>query len=176
MAHVSPTPDSSRKTIVGFFRGLFRAMLCLCVWSGPTPMLHAHEKTGDVIGRDADLAEHVRTCHSHDECEHGEHWHLHLVLWDEVQPDSSGDGSLPQRPQLKHLQSEFAIAPSDASVIARLASLEALNWDNSLADPFSGLYSMTFETDSVDRASLLPYQTRVAASHDAALLSMVARC
>ena len=43
---------------------------------------------GEAIDQDSELAVHVITCHRHDNCDHCQHWHLHFVLWGEVQPDS----------------------------------------------------------------------------------------
>ena len=136
-------------------------------------MLHAHEKMGKAVDQDSELAVHVITCHRHDDCDHCQHWHLHFVLWGEVQPDSH---SGPQRPQPKDLQSEFAIAPSHVTLAAELASLEVPSWKTDAVVSCCVLFSATLGDEAVDRALISSYQCRVAASHDVALLLMVARC
>ena len=114
MAFCSFVLTSSRWWIAGFFRGLCRVVLCLSLWTGPIPILHAHDYSGTVLDRDLDLAIHVMTCHSQADREECLHWHFHLVLWGEVLssfPDSSSPHPLPQP---KHLDSEFAVvSPAD---------------------------------------------------------------
>ena len=170
------TLDSTSSQISRLFRGLCRVLLGLCVWSGPTPLLHAHQMTGTVLERNADLAEHVRSCHRRDTCEHCQHWHMHLVLWGEVQHDTSDNGSQPQRPDLKQLEAEFALAPSVAGAVVGSIGFLSDGEHGELAGFCGELFPAMVSLDAANRIPLWTYQTRVAARRDVACLLMVSRC
>lgn len=157
-------------------RGLFRVVMCLCMWSGPTPVLHAHEKTGQVIDRNPELAEHVWVCHRHDDHEQCRHWHMHFMLWGEVQPDASDSDSVPRQPPQKDLQSEFALAPSAAGTALELARSESTCGAFDLSDLIADFSNHSVEAGVLNSTLLYAYQSRVAVSHDVARLLMVVRC
>ena len=159
-----------------FFRALVRVMLCLSLWSGPTPILHAHHKTGQVIDSNPDLAQHVRICHSHDDCDYCQHWHMHFVLWGQVQPDADDSESIPPSPPVRDVQSEFAVALSATGVHAELARAEAQFWSFDLMGLAADFAPPTRKEIALDRAPLDSYDSQVASSHDVARLLMVVRC
>lgn len=159
-----------------FFRGMVRVMLCLGLWSGPTPILHAHLKTGQVIDNNPVLAQHVQICHSHDDCDYCQHWHMHFVLWGQVQPDFEDSESVPPPPPHKDMQSEFAVALSSTGVLVELARAEAQYWSFDLMGLATDFAAHTLIEGDLDRAPLCSYQNHVAASHDVARLLMVVRC
>jgi hypothetical protein len=157
-------------------RGLFRGILCLCMWSGPTPIMHAHEKSGSVIEENPDLAQHVRVCHNDDDCDYCQHWHMHFMLWGEVQPDSQDPDSEPQLPPQRDLQSEFAIAPISTGLSAELDRVEALGSPFDLLGLAPDFSPATRWEGILERAPLSSFQSRVAVSHDVTRLLMVVRC
>lgn len=139
-------------------------------------MLHAHEGDGVVAERDAELAAHLRVCHSREQGENCQHWHFHLVLWGEVQSDSSDSKSPPPRPLLKHLEVEFAVPTSDGEIVRATSTVDAGGWDGGMVESTGCVTTLWVEPDAVTRIQLFSFQHRVAASRDVACLLMVARC
>lgn len=159
-----------------FFRALVRVMLCLSLWSGPTPVLHAHHKSGQVLENNPTLAQHVQTCHSHDDCEYCQHWHMHFMLWGQMQPDSRDTDSAPPPPPVRDMQAEFAVALSTSGGHSELARAEAQLWSFDLLGLAADFAPPTLKEVALNRAPLNTYQCQVAASHDAARFLMVVRC
>jgi hypothetical protein len=151
-------------------------MLCLSLWGGPVPVLHAHEMSGEILDRDPKLAVHVQQCHLHDDCEDSCHWHWHLVLWGEILPDSSDSETPPPVPQPKHTGSDQALPIDGNTATSGLAELESESW--STVQGISGHWfaPLPNATESLDRVTLFPYQTRVKDQRDVGQLLMVARC
>lgn len=173
--HAFPKPDTIAQ-IARVFRGLFRVVMCLCLWSGPTPILHAHEKSGSVVENNPDLEDHVRICHSHDGCEECEHWHLHFMLWGEVQPDAEHSDSVPSKLPVRHIQAEFALAPSSSGTAVDLSEIELGHWAVQSWELVAGYAPSALCDATRDLAPLYAYECRVAVSFDVTRLLMIARC
>lgn len=151
-------------------------MLCFSLWSAPLPMLHAHESTGPLLGRDLDLAAHVHVCHAEDDGEYCRGWHLHLVLWGEVQSDHPDSDPLPRIPQPRDLPGEFAITLNATGSSASTAGLDVGCWAADWMASCDCLVLAPSEHEIAQRALFAPYQVRVADCRDVARLLMVARC
>ncbi len=159
-----------------FFRALVRVMLCLCLWSGPTPVLHAHHKSGHALENNPTLAQHVLACHSHDDGEYCQHWHMHFMLWGPMQPDSRDTDTAPPPPPVRDMQAEFAIALNPSGIHSELARAEAQLWSFDLVGLAAEFAPPTLKEIALNRSPLNTYQYQVVASHDAARFLMVVRC
>ena len=153
-----------------------RVLLCLSLWSAPLPMLHAHEKTGPLLDRDTALAEHVQVCHAEDDCEHCRGWHLHLVLWGEVQSDHPDSDTHPQSPQPRRMAGEFAITLSACGTTAGMTGFGDGWWASDWVASFEYLSPASSDHETARRANFVPYQVQVANCRDVDRLLMVARC
>ena len=176
MSGVSPVLRSTGSQITGFVRFLCRMMVCLSLWSAPVPLLHAHENAGPILDRDPDLAVHVLACHAQDDCDHCRGWHLHLVLWGEIQSDHSDSVIRPLVPQQKDLEGAFAITLSTGGRLAGAAELNVWHWASQWVAACENLFPALFEHETALRALLTSYQSQVADCRDVARLLMVARC
>ncbi len=176
MSATSPTLSKSLDQFTRIFRGLLRMVLCLGLWSGPTPVLHAHEKTGRVIESNPDLREHVRHCHNNDDVEYCRNWHIHFLLWGEVQPDSSDHGSVPSRPVQKATLSEFAFASCLTGGNVGKARADSGVWPFELPSLTEYASRIVNGERALHRVPFHEYQGRVALSHDVTQLLMVVRC
>ncbi len=139
-------------------------------------MLHAHEKAGPLLDRDTALAEHVQVCHTKDDCEHCRGWHLHLVLWGEVQSKHPNSDPHPQSPQPRDLAGEFAVTLNASGGTSSTMELAVECWASDGGASYDSLSPTSSELETARRATFVPYQVQVANCRDVARLLMVARC
>lgn len=87
----------SRIRSVTFVAMLGRCLIALCLWNSPLPVLHAHpDEARDPATQ---LAEHLRECHWRTCGQDCSCWHIHLVLWGQVQADHRDSESPPPQPR-----------------------------------------------------------------------------
>lgn len=111
---------SRRICSVSFLTVVGRCLLCLCLWNSPLPLLHAHP--GAAQDEATDLAEHLQQCHWRHGADDCSCWHLHLVLWGEVQADHPDSDSVPPQPR----PVDDSAVPSVDSTSRQLADSERL--------------------------------------------------
>lgn len=132
----------SRIRSASFVAVLGRFLVALCLWNSPLPLLHAH--AGEAQDQATQLAEHLRDCHWRESGQDCSCWHIHLVLWGQVQADHRDSESPP--PQQRPVE-DLAV-PSGKSISRDLAESEQLLSDLmscdshtfcDLSDPVAGV-------------------------------------
>ena len=81
-ANPSSTSSRRRGTSSSAWRIGLCWVLCLSVWRGPVPIVHAHGLDLQSLGNNSSLAEHAIECHADKLGEHSTGLHLHLILLD----------------------------------------------------------------------------------------------
>ena len=174
MASCVPTCDSLYAKITGAFQGVLRVVVCLSVWSGPVPMMHAHESTPAALERDPGLAEHLWACHRRDDSEACRSWHLHLLVGGEIQPEAAEDGAPVPPPRPRQLESEFLVSASRCAAVIEFSVRDAGAWEQ---PQWGNCVTLArIEHVSLARNRFSHYHSRVAQSDDVSRLLMVALC
>ena len=175
MSRLGPSSGSAGSRVFRVMRGMCRVLLCLSLWNGPLPLIHAHEFSGPELSHDAALAVHLQLCHEAGDCDECDGWHLHLMLWGEILPEHSNpDAPLPVPPS-PPVETEYTLL--SCSVKASGASgVDSAIDEARLANSCDVLTPLALRGMKLDRASVFPYRTRVAAHRDVSRLLMVIRC
>lgn len=105
----------SRIRSASFLAVLGRFLIVLCLWNSPLPLLHAHP--GEAQDQATQFAEHLRDCHWRTRGQDCSCWHLHLVLWGQVQADYRDSEAPPPQPR----PVEDHAVPSPESTVRDLA-------------------------------------------------------
>ena len=148
---------SRRNCSVSFLAVVGRCLLCLCLWNSPLPLLHAHP--GAARDQATELAEHLHECHWRHGAEDCSCWHLHLVLWGEVQADHPESDSVPPQPR----PVDDSAVPGMESTQRHLADAERLVTDQcgclSLVSDVVGHSQL--QSRPIDRSSLKSSHTPI---------------
>lgn len=175
MSCFGPSSGSTGSRVFRIVRGMCRVLLCLSLWNGPLPWLHAHEVSGPELSRNESLAAHVQVCHAPDDCDDCRGWHFHLMLWGEILPEhSSPDAPLPV-PPAPPVETEYTLL-SNSVETSGVAGFDSDCRGAALVAPCDVLTPLALNGMRLDRASVFPYRIRVTAQRDVSRLLMVSRC
>lgn len=131
MAHSRSHSRILQESPVSFLTVVGRWLLCLCLWNSPLPLLHAHEDVA--ADQSSSLAQHLNQCHWRTRAEQCQCWHLHLVLWGQIQGDHPDSETPP--PQPRPIQDDAA--PSSEIGLSRQLDEAARQMSVEFSDGFS---------------------------------------
>ena len=175
MNRLGPSSSSAGSRVFRVMRGMCRVLLCLSLWNGPLPLVHAHEFSGPELSRNESLAAHVHECHETGECDECEGWHLHLMLWGEILPEHSDpDAPLPVPPS-PPVETEYTLLSNPVET-SGVSGVDSDCRDAALVASRDVLTPLALIGMKLDRASVFPYRIRVDAHRDVSRLLMVSRC
>ncbi len=175
MNRLGPISGSAGSRVSCIMQGMCRVLLCLSLWNGPLPLIHAHEFSGPELSRDESLAVHIQLCHSPDDCDECRGWHLHLMLWGEILPEHSNpDASLPA-PPAPPVETEYTLLSCSVET-SGISGNDAAGKEATLVASCDVLTPLALNGMRLDRASVFPYRIRVTAQRDVSRLLMVSRC
>ncbi len=175
MSRLGLSSGSAGSHVFRTLRGMCRVLMCLSLWNGPLPLIHAHEFSGPELSRDESLAVHIQLCHSPDDCDECRGWHLHLMLWGEILPEHSNpDASLPA-PPVPPVETEYTLLANSVDT-SGITGIESECGGLSLVASCDVLTPLALIGMKLNRVSIFPYRTRVAAHRDVSRLLMVSRC
>ena len=172
MSRLGPISGSTGSHVSCVVRGMCRVLLCLSLWNGPLPLIHAHDVSGPELSRNESLAAHVQLCHVGGVCDECEGWHLHLMLWGEILPEHSDpDAPLPVPP----VETEYTLL-SCAVQANGISRVDSVGEEAAQVTSCDALTPLALIEMTRDRAAVFPYQSRVTAHRDVSRLLMVSRC
>ncbi len=175
MSRLGPSSGSAGSRVFRVMRGMCGVLLCLSLWNGPLPMIHSHEFSGPELSHDAALAVHLQLCHEAGDCDECDGWHLHLMLWGDILPEHSNpDAPLPVPPS-PPVETEYTLLANSVDT-SGITGIESDCGGLSLVASCDVLTPLALIGMKLDRASVFPYRTRVAAQRDVSRLLMVSRC
>lgn len=175
MSRLGPNFGAASSRVFRIMRGMCRVLLCLSLWNGPLPLVHAHDVSGPEIARSEALVAHVQVCHRAGDCDDCRGWHLHLMLWGEILPEHShSDAPLPV-PPASPVETAYTLLSSSAETNG-IPGVGTAGADAGLVASCDVLTPLALIEKKLDRASVFPYRIRVAAHREVSRLLMVSRC
>ncbi len=175
MRCLAPNSGSAGSRVACIVRVMCRFVLCLSLWNGPLPLVHAHDVSGPELSRNECLAAHVLMCHKAGDCDACRGWHLHLMLWGEILPEHSNSDTPRPVPPTPPIETEYTLL-SSAVEANGISGLNAEGMELVQVASCDALTPLALLDKTLERASVFPYRTRVAAHRDVSRMLMVSRC
>lgn len=114
---------------------LLSVALIVATWRGPVPCIHIHSNDADAVT--AGLAEHVRSRHADELGESHAHWHVHLMLPQDIR-HTDDSPTAPEEPEDPLLAQSTVVQLSGStagvSLLLQWHRLAEFSGDGSLSD------------------------------------------